>query len=115
MRVRRPRSRRMAAETADEQHRSSWMVPPRANGGEVIRLGVLTAFLLCLIWPADVPDPFYAGTAWSWSVLCLLAAAPLLWLAALHRDAPRTSLDIFIAIYLVAVLATWPTAFDRQQ
>ncbi len=61
------------------------------------------------------PIPFHAGTAWSWSVLCLLAAAPILWLAALHRDAPRTSLDIFIAIYLVAVLATWPTAFDRQQ
>jgi O-antigen ligase len=105
----------MATETAGEHHRSSWIVWPRANGGDAIRLGVLTAFLLCLIWPADVPDPFQIGSAWSLSVLCLLTAVPILWLAALHRDAPRTALDIFIAVYAVAVLATWPTAFDRQQ
>ena len=105
----------MATETAGGRHGGSWSVWLHANGGDAIRLGLLTAFLLCLIWPADVPDPFHAGNAWSWTVLCLLAAAPILGLAALQRDAPRTSLDIFIAIYFVAVLATWPTAFDRQQ
>lgn len=76
---------------------------------------LLAAFLLCLIWPSSVPDPFGVGSALSWSLLCLLAAGPILCVAAVRRCTPRTPLDIIVATYGAAVLATWPTAYDGYQ
>jgi len=85
----------------------------RSDFAAAIQLSLLTAFLLCLIWPADVPDPFHVGDALSWSLLCLVAAGPILLLALYQRQTLSTALDLFIGLYLIAVLATWTTASDR--
>ncbi|MEO8260260.1 MAG: O-antigen ligase family protein [Acidobacteriota bacterium] len=105
----------MPTETAGDHHGPASTVRVHSGAAAALRLGLLSAFLLLLIWPAGVADPFRAGSAWSWTVVCLLTAAPILCLAALHRDTARTPLDVLIALYLAAVVATWPTAFDRQQ
>src|SRR4051794_30050650 len=38
---------------------------------------VLALFLIFLIRPAGVPDPLHVGADWSWSLVCLIAAAPI--------------------------------------
>ena len=82
---------------------------------EVVYTCLLAGFVVCLIWPASVPDPFRVGPDRSWSLLCLLTAAPILGMALLQQQPFRTCFDVFIGLYVVAILATWPTAFSHSR
>ncbi|MBE3134104.1 MAG: O-antigen ligase family protein, partial [Acidobacteria bacterium] len=72
-------------------------------------------FLILLCQPGRVPDPFGVGSDWSWPLICYCATFILL-LAHLgqQRRWTFTSFDVLLAIYLLAVVATWPTSFDRS-
>jgi O-antigen ligase len=63
-------------------------------------------WLALLVRPADVPDPFALGAWWSWTAVCLAAAA-IVWPPDLFAGRwPSTALDRILGLYLVIVALT---------
>lgn len=83
-----------------------------------LQLLTLLLWLVVLIRPSDIPDPFELGPSLSWTAICLAAAGGI-WIAELAAvgAAPRglvrvrSGLDWPLAIYLAAVALTsiWST------
>lgn len=71
-------------------------------------------FLFALLQPA-IPNPLQLEPATAWTLLCYAFAVPtvLLHCAGGHRW-QMTPFDWALCAYLVFVLVTWPTSFNRQ-
>lgn len=72
-------------------------------------------WLTLLVRPADVPDPFALGAWWSWTAVCLAAAA-IVWLPELLAGRwPSTALDRILGLYLVIVALTSITTLAERE
>lgn len=76
--------------------------------------GVFLAFLFALLRPA-MPTPFGLEPAPAWTILCYAFAVPTLAFYGYRRRIcwQPTNFDYLLAAYVVCVLATWPTSFNR--
>ncbi len=73
---------------------------------DTLKFSCFALFLILLVRPGDVPDPFALGPSLSLTALCLVTAA-LVWLPDLLAGRwPSTAIDRVLAIYLVIVALT---------
>src|SRR5207253_2468556 len=78
-----------------------------------IQGALLVAMTVLLIQPKAVPDPFRVGASLSWTVICLIAAAPTLGEAIWQRDLPRTALDALLWAYVASFILVFPFSVGR--
>jgi O-antigen ligase len=80
-----------------------------------VQFACFFVWLALLVRPADVPDPLALGAWWSWTAVCLAAAA-IVWLPELLAGRwPSTALDRILGLYLVIVaLTAIPTFGERE-
>jgi len=70
-------------------------------------------FVVLLIRPFEVPDPFTAGPQWSWTIVCLAAAAAVLLPQLLAGARSSTALRLPLLAYVAACVVTSVTGVDR--
>jgi O-antigen ligase len=78
-----------------------------------IQIASLCAFVVLLMRPFDVPDPFAIGPELSWTVICLATGTMVLLPELLVGGWPATRLDGPLAAYLAIVVVTGILGVDR--
>lgn len=79
-----------------------------------IQAALLIALTILLIQPQGVPDPLSVGADMSWTILCLLAALPTLFVVVRHLRLPRTTVDPFLWGYLACYIVVLPFSQGRH-
>jgi O-antigen ligase len=75
---------------------------------------LLIGMTVLLIQPKDVPDPLGVGSSLSWTLICVIAALPMLVESTLHGGLPRTRLDLFVWLYVACFLVVFPFSLGRN-
>jgi O-antigen ligase len=65
------------------------------------QLAVFLAWMVLIVRPGDVPDPFAVGVSWSLTALCLVTAGIILIPELIAGRWPSTTIDRVLALYFV--------------
>jgi len=91
----------------------SWPRVSWTSSVVTLQFAGFVAWLALLVRPADVPDPFALGPAFSWTALCLAVAA-IVWLPELLGGRwPSTAIGRILGLYLVVVALTSISTLDE--